>query len=774
MTLPVQSLRAALRQARHGLGRRRRRLVLTGLGIALAAAMLSAAVVLSDGLGLGFNRAVEASQLPDLIVRFDDQPQSLVAKRILALPDIAAYATRFEVNGVSLAAAGGARRRIGNAVGEVLVRAGGRRYRGYALVAGRGLRGAAREVLVEKAFADAWDLRLGSELFVSELGPERIAGIVEAPDNVGYPLAHPRFYLSEAQIAQRFGTQPDPRIDLAELWLKDPRYLNEVLVQAREQSFGLRNIRFATRAGVRVLLDQAAGIVIDLLVALSLIALLTAGVMLAASARAEVQRRIGAIGIRRAVGETRGQVVLALALEAAFVAAPAAILGMAAGTIAILGPTNRLLALLNEPAPGSALVLPLIAVWLVAVALPTLGTAWPAFTAAGGSVISLLRGAGLARSSRRGRRGAAPRRARIRGLATLGVRLASARRARLVATIAMLAVSSAFVLLVIALASALATLETDPSALGRKYQLTAVLPPSAAPQVRRIAGVAAVAARYDVVGADSFSLGEAVDIVGYRGNHVRFEAPPLISGARLRGGDEAEVGLGLANALGLSPGSIVGLALPNGAELRLRVSGVVSSLDYDGRVAYVPASALLRADPQAGASLVVVLRSQGDYARVYYRLRALGAEPTQAAAATARGVPLVAVLRTILRAVAIVDGLVCLYALIQACTLTVQERRRSIAVLRACGAGGAAVRRLLLGAAMCLVIPAAAIGVVLERFVLGPELSHLAINYATLNLTPAAWMIGAVVAGLVLCGVVAVVWVAAQATRESVLSGLSR
>ena len=176
---------------------------------------------------------------------------------------------------------------------------------------------------------------------------------------------------------------------------------------------------------------------------------------------------------------------------------------------------------------------------------------------------------------------------------------------------------------------------------------------------------------------------------------------------------------------------------------------------------------------RAGASLVVVLRSRDDYAPVYYRLQRSAPSRPKPRRRPPAGCRWSTSCATILRAVAIVDGLVCLYALIQACTLTVQERRRSIAVLRACGAGGAAVRRLLLGAAMCLVIPAAAIGVVLERFVLGPELSHLAINYATLNLDPAAWEIGAVVAGLVLCGVVAVVWVAAQATRESVLSGLA-
>ncbi len=43
---------------------------------------------------------------------------------------------------------------------------------------------------------------------------------------------------------------------------------------------------------------------INLLVALSLIALVTAGVLLAASARVEVQRRLGAIVVRRAVGRS--------------------------------------------------------------------------------------------------------------------------------------------------------------------------------------------------------------------------------------------------------------------------------------------------------------------------------------------------------------------------------------------------------------------------------------------------------------------------------------
>jgi ABC-type lipoprotein release transport system permease subunit len=260
-------------------------------------------------------------------------------------------------------------------------------------------------------------------------------------------------------------------------------------------------------------------------------------------------------------------------------------------------------------------------------------------------------------------------------------------------------------------------------------------------------------------------------VVAYPGEHTIFEAPPLVSGTRLRGAGQAEVGLGLAQALGLSPGSTLAIELSNGRELRLRVAGVVSSLAHDGRVAYVPATALLAADPGAGDSeqLAVRLRPGANATAVS---NALGPSATPATGAVGRGVPLVSVLRSILRAVAIVDGLVCLYALIQACALTVHERRRTVSLLRALGAGGPAVRRLLAGAVIALVVPAAVLGIVVERVVLGPALARLAASYVVLPLGASAAEIAAVVAGLALAGVVAVVWVARQAARESVIAGL--
>jgi len=522
---------------------------------------------------------------------------------------------------------------------------------------------------------------------------------------------------------------------------------------------------------VRVLLDQAAGIVIDLLVALSLIALATASVMLAASARAEVQRRLAAIGVRRAVGASRGHLAATQAFEALFVAAPAATIGAIGGALATYGPTTRLLVLLNEPAPGAALLPALVAAWLASIAIPVLAAAWPAWRAAGRPPVALLRGAELTRGSRGSTRFPARFPTVGAGLTGLGARLVGARRTRLIATVAALGFSTAFVLLLVALASALSSLETDPQALGKRYQLTADLPASAVAHVRSIPGVQAVAPRYEEEAVDSYSLGETIDVIAYPGNHTVFEAPPLVSGKRLRGRGQTEVGLGLAQALGLSPGSTLAIQLASGTELRLRVAGVVSSLDHDGRVAYVPAAALLAADPSAASDeqLAVVLRPGANAGAVS---AALGSAAAVATGAVGRGVPLVAVLRSILRAIAIVDGLVCLYALIQACALTVQERRRTVSVLRAFGAGGAAVRRLLAGAVIALVVPAAVIGILLERLVLGPALSRLAASYVTLSLGASALEIVAVLAGLALAGGIAVAWVARRTTRENVIAGM--
>jgi ABC-type antimicrobial peptide transport system permease subunit len=761
----TQQLGLALVDALQGLRSRWRRALLAASGVALSAAMLAAAVVVTDGLGDGFNRAVRAADLGDLIVRFDPERAKVVSQKIRALPDVAGFALRREVTSVPIRYRGHTAQ---NAVAEVI---GSGSRQGFALVAGHGFQGSTDGILVEPGLAAAWHVQLGSVVDIRGLGPEPVIGIAEGPDDVGYPLASPRFYVSQAYVDARFGHPREQFVNFAEVWLRDPRYIDEVLVQARDESFGLRNLQFATQGGTRVLIHQAAGIVIDLLVALSLIALATAAVMLAASSRAEVQRRLRSIGIRRAVGATRGHIALTLAFETMFVAVPAATLGTLLGAFATYGSGDRLLALLNEPGPGAALALPLVGCWLASVVIPVAGAAWPAWAAGGRQVIGLLRGTDVSGRSARSRRW--PRSLPGGGsLLRLGARLVAARPTRLATTVTMLACSTAFILLMIALAATLSSLETDPQELGKHYGLTAALPPTAAASVARIPGVQAAEPRYEVHAVDGYSLGELVDVIAYPRDHTRFEAPPLSSGHRLRGEDEAEVGVGLADALGLAPGSELLLELPSGKQLRLRVAGIVSSLDSEGLVAYIPAAALLRGDPSAPSQIAVLLAPGASETAVSEALTKLGAAPQQAVGAVARGAPLVAVLKTILLAVAVVDGLVCLYALIQACALTVQERRRTIAVLRACGAGAGAIRRLLVGTVLALVVPAAVCGVLLERLLLGPALAKLAASYATLQLRASTTDVLALLVGLGFAVAATVWWVARSAVREPVVTGL--
>ena len=101
-----------------------------------------------------------------------------------------------------------------------------------------------------------------------------------------------------------------------------------------------------------------------------------------------------------------------------------------------------------------------------------------------------------------------------------------------------------------------------------------------------------------------------------------------MSGRRLRGTRETEVGQGLAQALGLTEGSVLALALPSGAELRLRVVGIVSSLQHDGRVAYVitcmgPSNTF---DTNAEGPIVTLMRAKAQdlSSRMGYRTKKAG------------------------------------------------------------------------------------------------------------------------------------------------------
>jgi hypothetical protein len=347
----------------------------------------------------------------------------------------------------------------------------------------------------------------------------------------------------------------------------------------------------------------------------------------------------------------------------------------------------------------------------------------------------------------------------------------AARRARTLASVAVLAVSGAVILLMLGLAQLVAALRDDPGSVGKRYALTARLPAGQVGAVRDLPGVAAASPRWVARGADSFSLGEPVKLVAFPGDHTEFEDPPLADGRHVRADDEAEVGVGLAQALGVRVGSTLAVQLPGG-EARFRVVGTVRALDDSGRIAYVRPRRLLAADPSLAGEVVVRLRRAGDEARVRRELTDLGATPTAVGGATTRNGAFLGTLATLLRAVAAVDALVCLYALAQGLALIARERRPTLSLLRALGAGAGTVGAVLAGAALAVAVPAAVAAVALEQLVLAPLVGRLAASYA--DLVPSlSWGAAALVAcALPLLGLVAAAWVARTVLRDAPVDGL--
>jgi ABC-type lipoprotein release transport system permease subunit len=333
-------------------------------------------------------------------------------------------------------------------------------------------------------------------------------------------------------------------------------------------------------------------------------------------------------------------------------------------------------------------------------------------------------------------------------------------------------VCAGVVTLMLALAALLERLRDDPGTIGKRYQLTVRLNPFEVDAVKAIPGVADAAERYHADVADSFRLGEPLRMLAYPGDHTRFEAPPLAEGRRIRADDEVEVGVGLADALGLRPGATFAVQVPGGGEARFRVVGIVRALEHDGRIAYVRPDRLLAAQPDVGSTISVKLAPGADRAAVERELAALGAPPQPVAGATTRNAAFLGVLATVLRGVGLAVGLVCLYALVQALAMTARERRGAVALLRAVGGDARTVATVLAGAALTVAVPAAVAGVVLEWLVFGPLVARLAAGFADLPLAPSGGQVALVIGGLLVLAATATALVARRALQEPVIAGL--
>jgi hypothetical protein len=353
------------------------------------------------------------------------------------------------------------------------------------------------------------------------------------------------------------------------------------------------------------------------------------------------------------------------------------------------------------------------------------------------------------------------------------MRLVAARPARSAAVVAVLGVSAGVILLMLSMASLLDRLQNDPAVLGKRYQLTLPSAAGSPASIARVPGVESAGSRYELRAADSFDLGEPLKLISYSGDHTSFDAPPLAAGRRLRGPGETEVGLGLAQALGLDPGGTLAVQVPGGRELRFRVAGVVRALDSDGRVAYIPPARLRAAAPSAGSTTVVRVAPGASPAAVRRRIEdETGVRAAGASAATPRSHSFLGVLAGLVRALAVVNGLICLYALVQALALTARERRSPVAVMRAFGAGRGTLALVFGGAAAAVLVPALALGALLEWALLAPLLDRLAAGYVSLPVGITAGSLALVSIGVLALALVAAACVARLLEREPVVSGL--
>jgi ABC-type antimicrobial peptide transport system permease subunit len=740
------------------------RVLLAAGGIAAAGAMLGAAVTAAYGLGTAFDRSAARAHLPDILATFSPVSRSHVAGAVSSLANVRASSFRLQ-SGHQYLAAGGHEDYDATVIG---LTGGG--PRGYAVIDGQDLAGPG-EIVVEQGLARAWHLRPGDAL---QFGGRslRIAGIAIAPDNVAFPLARgPRVWTSYAEAARATGTSLGT-VNSAVLWLRNPRLVDVTLAQARSASFGISGLRFTTRTGLHALIGQAAGIVIALLVAFSLIAMAVAGTMLAASANSEVQRRLEALGLLRALGASPGAVVAAGVVEGALVAVPAGAIGIVGGWLAVSSPLDRLLASLSELGPGWSVAPLLLAAWVGLVLLVAAASAFPAWRATRAPAAATLRRGDIVGSARRLPGAGGP--------AGLGLRMALARPVRIAAGTLVLGSAVVVILLILSIATLLLRLDSNPVAIGKRYQLSVSAPPSLARRIARLPGVEAAAPRYDVNAADSFQLGEPFSMIAYPGDHMKFEAPALAQGRRLRGPEEAEVGLGLAQILNLYPGSTLAAQLPSGSELRFRVVGVVRALERQGRVVYVQPRRLVAAEPGVLSELAVRLKPGASEASVRRELvregyftsssGGIAGESVQGWAGRSSG--FIEVLVALLRAVAVIDGLVCLYAIAQMLALTVWERRVGLAAVRALGAGRRQLARVLGAAVAPVALLAILVGFLLERFLVGPAVAQFAASYVTLSLRPSAAAVGLTTAGLFAGAVVAVLWTARLAERGPVVDWL--
>src|SRR5205823_12793354 len=153
--------------------------------------------------------------------------------------------------------------------------------------------------------------------------------------------------------------------------------------------------------------------------------------------------------------------------------------------------------------------------------------------------------------------------------------------------------------------------------------------------------------------------------------------------------------------------------------VRFRVVGIDDALHNEGLLAYVRPRRLLAALPSLQWDVAIKLRpgADVDFVRNVLLSRGISSDRTGGIAQDS-GVSgslgrtsFLRILAALLRSVAVLDGVVCVYALAQLLALIARERRRAVAVVRAIGASRTQVLAVFAGSALLVAALAAPIGI---------------------------------------------------------------
>ena len=803
-------------------------------GVVAAAAMVGASVTIAATLNGGFDRTAQRAGLPDVLATFSPSRvrgslRSSRGSRTFRAPGMSCSRSAWRCTPPPRH--GG----TGDAVnhGKLFGVSPGRH--GYVLVAGHDIHGLG-EAVVEAGFAQSWQLHVGDRIGVQNgygRGESlRIVGIALPPDTVAFPLTNgPRIYTDYEDARRIDGVAPGV-VNGVDLWLADPRLVDVTLAQARSASFGVAGLQLVTRTGLKLLIGQAAGIVIAVVVGFSLIALLVACVMLSASAAAEVQRRLPAVGLLRSVGVSARTLVAAAAVEATAFTLPAAAIGVLGGWLAVQGPANRLLASLNEVPPGVSLALLLVA----SIVGFDAASWWPQRAGPRGG----RRDGHRSRCCAGATSDTAHATCSASGFSFLGVRLVLARPARAAATVAVVGFAVSVVLTILAIATVLQNLNEQPLSIGKRYQLLVYAQPSQLRQSnscrelrrRRRIGVSRLLTRSRSTNRSRSTFSARLHSstrrrrsspATSRGTRTRRRSgrawhrrsaciraarlpssfrPGKRCGSRSPGScRRSKIGTdrvrrepepartrpqrqgrshrpecfarldisrsdrsGRSDGFNSSTGSVgpTGQSPPRGPIVigGLGIGGF-GGFGYGGQIA-------VKLEPGASSAAVTELLSRHGHAST--SSGGIAGQSVQGWASRSSG--FIDILVALLRTVAILDVAVCLYAVGQALALTSQERRRTLAVVRAQGAGRLHLFMVFGVAAAFLVFLAWILAAVLERWAVEPGVSRLAASYVVLALSAGDQLLLLTLGGLLLGAAIVSALLVRAIARQPVVAGL--